>query len=88
MQIGAFTNAVQSDVLSKKFNITESIKSEMAQGFNKFMVGNFNEYKEARSHRENIKQKGCSSAFVVAYNGAKRITVQEALMITSQKWFK
>ncbi len=52
------------------------------------MVGNFNEYKEARSHRENIKQKGCSSAFVVAYNGAKRITVQEALMITSQKWFK
>ena len=88
VQIGAFTNAIQSDVLAKKFNLSENIKSEMAQGFNKFMVGNFNEYKEARSHRENIKQKGCSSAFVVAYNGAKRITVQEALMITSQKWFK
>ncbi len=88
VQIGAFNNAIQSEVLSKKFNISENIKSEMAQGFNKFMVGNFNEYKEARSHRENIKQKGCSSAFVVAYNGAKRITVQEALMITSQKWFK
>ena len=88
VQIGAFTNAIQSDVLAKKFNISENIKSEMAQGFNKFMVGNFNEYKEARSHRENIKQKGCGSAFVVAYNGAKRITVQEALMITSQKWFK
>lgn len=88
VQIGAFNNAIQSDVLAKKFNISENIKSEMAQGFNKFMVGNFNEYKEARSHRENIKQKGCSSAFVVAYNGAKRITVQEALMITSQKWFK
>lgn len=88
VQIGAFINAIQTDVLSKKFNITESIKSEMAQGFNKFMVGNFNEYKEARTHRENVKQKGCNSAFVVAYNGAKRITVQEALMITSQKWFK
>jgi cell division septation protein DedD len=88
VQIGAFNNAIQSEVLAKKFNISENIKSEMAQGFNKFMVGNFNEYKEARSHRENIKQKGCSSAFVVAYNGAKRITVQEALMITSQKWFK
>ena len=88
VQIGAFTNAIQSDVLARKFNISENIKSEMAQGFNKFMVGNFNEYKDARSHRENIKQKGCSSAFVVAYNGAKRITVQEALMITSQKWFK
>ncbi|MES2514172.1 MAG: hypothetical protein V4580_08500 [Bacteroidota bacterium] len=88
VQIGAFVNAIQADVLSKKFNISENIKSEMAQGFNKFMVGNFNQYADARSHRENIKQKGCNSAFVVAYNGAKRITVQEALMITSQKWFK
>lgn len=88
VQIGAFRNAIQSDVLSKKFNITETIKSEMADGYSKFMVGNFNEYKEARSHREQVKQKGCNSAFVVAYNGSKRITVQEALMITSQKWFK
>lgn len=88
VQIGAFRNAIQSDVLSKKFNITETIKSEMAEGFSKFMVGSFNEYKQARSHRETIKQKGCNSAFVVAYNGSKRITVQEALMITSQKWFK
>lgn len=88
VQIGAFRNAIQSDVLSKKFNITETIKSEMAEGFSKFMVGSFNEYKQARSHRENVKQKGCNSAFVVAYNGSKRITVQEALMITSQKWFK
>lgn len=88
VQVGAFRNAIQSDVLSKKFNISETIKSEMAEGYNKFMVGSFNEYKQARSHREDVKQKGCNSAFVVAYNGAKRITVQEALMITSQKWFK
>lgn len=88
VQVGAFRNAIQSDVLSKKFNISETIKSEMAEGYNKFMIGSFNEYKQARSHREYVKQKGCSSAFVVAYNGAKRITVQEALMITSQKWFK
>ncbi len=88
VQVGAFRNALQSDVLSKKFNISETIKSEMAEGYNKFMIGSFNEYKQARSHREDVKQKGCSSAFVVAYNGAKRITVQEALMITSQKWFK
>ena len=88
VQIGAFKNAIESDVLSKKFKISETIKSEMSEGFSKFMVGNFGEYKQARSHRENIKQKGCNSAFVVAYNGAKRITVQEALMITSQKWFK
>ncbi len=88
VQVGAFRNAIQSDVLSKKFNISEPIKSEMAEGYSKFIVGNFGEYKQARNHREDIKQKGCNSAFVVAYNGAKRITVQEALMITSQKWYK
>ena len=88
VQIGAFTNAIASDVLAKKFNISEKIKSEMAEGFSKFMIGNFGEYKEARTNRETMKEKGCRSAFVVAYNGAKRITVQEALMITNQKWFK
>ena len=88
VQIGAFTNAIASEVLAKKFNINEKIKSEMAEGFSKFMIGNFGEYKVARTNRETMKEKGCRSAFVVAYNGAKRITVQEALMITNQKWFK
>lgn len=88
VQIGAFRNAIQPDVLSKKFNISETIKSEMADGYSKFMVGSYGEYKQARDHRENMKQKGCNSAFVAAYNGPKRITVQEALMISSQKWYK
>ncbi len=88
VQIGAFRNAIAADVLSKKFNLSEAVRSEMADGYNKFMVGNFNDYKGAHDHRENIKQKGCASAFVAAYNGPKRITVQEALMITNQKWFK
>lgn len=88
VQIGAFRAAIASEKLAKKFSISENIKSEMAEGYNKFMVGNFNEYKFARDHRETIKQKGCADAFVIAYNGPKRITVQEALMITNQKWFK
>lgn len=88
VQIGAFRAAVASETLAKKFNLSENIKSEMTDGFNKFMVGNFNEYKLARDHRETVKQKGCASAFVTAYNGPKRITVQEALMITNQRWFK
>jgi cell division protein FtsN len=88
VQIGAFRAAIATETLAKKFNLSENIKSEMAEGYNKFMVGNFNEYKLARNHRETIKQKGCASAFVAAYNGPKRITVQEALMITNQRWFK
>lgn len=58
----------------------------MAEGFSKFMIGNYGTYSVARNNREKMKDKGCRSAFVVAYNGPKRITVQEALMITNQKW--
>lgn len=90
VQIGAFTNnSVTSNTLSKKFNITETINSEMQGGFFKFMIGNYQEYKMARDKRENTKNNNkVKSAFVVAYNGAKRVTVQEALMISNQKWFK
>jgi hypothetical protein len=90
VQVGAFTNAgVTANLLSSKFGIKEKIRSEMASGFTKFMVGNHNEYKSARDHRETVKtNNGVNSAFVVAYNGGRRITVQEALTITNQKWFK
>ena len=90
VQIGAFTSSkVGVDNLKKRFSITESIKSEMQGGFSKFMVGSHSEYKDARDHREVIKVTNkVKSAFVVAYNSGKRITVQEALMISNQKWFK
>ena len=90
VQIGAFTNSgVSTSTLARKFNVTETIKSEMQGGFSKFMIGNYAEYKEARDRREGAKNNNnIKSAFVVAYNGPKRITVQEALMISNQKWFK
>lgn len=90
VQIGAFTNSkVSAQRLKTKFKISEKIQSEMQGGFSKFMVGAHPEYKSARDHREKIKNNnGIASAFVVAYNTGKRITVQEALMISNQKWFK
>lgn len=66
VQIGAFTNAIASSVLTRKFNVTENIKSEMAEGFSKFMIGNYDTYKTARDNREKMKNKGCRTAFVVA----------------------
>jgi hypothetical protein len=88
VQIGAFNNpAVTSGMLARKFNVKGNIISEMQAGMNKFMVGNHNDYKNAHDQRDNIRPS-IQSAFVVAYNGAKRITVQEALMLTNQKWFK
>lgn len=90
VQIGAFTNGnVDARRLAKKFSISENIKSEMAGGFSKFMVGNHAEYKNARDHREKMRNSNkIATAFVVAYNTGKRITVQEALMISNQKWYR
>jgi hypothetical protein len=90
VQIGAFKNAkVTVGKLRKKFKVKEPIQSEMQEGFTKFMTGRHDEYGTARNHREKLKENnGIKSAFVVAYNNGKRITVQEALMITNQKWFK
>ena len=89
VQIGAYTNMnVTSSRLAAMYKISENIRSEMAGGFTKFMIGKHNEYKQARDHRETAKGKGVNGAFVAAYNGPTRITVQEALMISNQKWYK
>ncbi len=88
VQVGAFNNsAVTAQTISRKFGIRDRIISEMHNNMVKFMVGNHGDYKNARDQREQVKAS-VNSAFVVAYNGAKRITVQEALMLTNQKWFK
>lgn len=90
VQVGAFTNtAVNASVLARKFSINENIRTESQDGMSKFLVGKHKEYKKARNHRETVKNvNGVKSAFVVAYNGGSRITVQEALMMCNQRWFK
>lgn len=89
VQIGAFSNSeVSASKLARVFNINDKISSEMQGGFSKFMIGNYPEYKSARDKRESAMNKGVNGAFVVAYNSGKRITVQEALMLSNQKWLK
>ena len=88
VQIGAFKAKIAADKLASLYQLKEPIKSDMHDGFHKFMIGNFDAYKQARLRRDEITQSGCNGAFVTAYNGSSRITVQEALMISNQKWFK
>lgn len=90
VQIGAFKNEnVNAKRIKQKFKITEAIRSEMQEGFSKFLIGSHVLYRDARYHRDVMKNvNGVKTAFVTAYSGAKRITVQEALMISNQKWFK
>ncbi|MCX6295717.1 MAG: SPOR domain-containing protein [Bacteroidetes bacterium] len=88
VQIAALHNAVNANVLATRYNISSKVNTEMGDGFTKYTVGSHNDYKEARDAREDVRNKGVVGPFVTAYNSGKRITVQEALMITSQKWFR
>jgi len=60
----------------------------MNGGFTKYTVGNYQDYKAVRDAREDIRNKGIVGPFVVSYNSGSRITVQEALMISHQQWYK
>lgn len=87
VQVGAGHKKVSSNYFSNKFNLKEVVSTESHQGWIKYIVGNFNDYKSARDKRNSIRNK-IKSAFVTAYNKGERITVQEALMIANQKWYK
>ena len=88
VQIAALHNARAPEQLAAMYNINQKVNTEMQDGYTKYVVGSHKVYKEAHDARDQIKIKGVSDAWVTAYNKGKRITVQEALMITSQKWYK
>ena len=88
VQIGAFKNGVNAGSLAKKYALHDHVNTEMHEGFTKCILGKYNEYKIARDSREIVKHKGVEGAFVTAYNSGKRITIQEALMVSNQKWYK
>ncbi len=90
VQIAAGKNNLKADVFAKLYNFDEGYKLEYLGSWFKYTTGYHQVYKSARDGRERIKTKydKFQGPFVAAYNDGERITVQEALMITSQKWFQ
>jgi hypothetical protein len=88
VQIAAMQRNVPVSYYAGIYAIASPINREQVDGLNKYTTGNYNSYDAARNGREQLRGKGVQGPFVTAYSNGRRITVQEALMITSQKWVK
>ena len=90
VQIAAGKKEVSENYFSVNHNLNEKVSIEFHEGWRKYTIGQFPIYKEARDKRNIIwkADNKISDAFVTAYNQGNRITVQEALMISKQQWFK
>jgi hypothetical protein len=88
VQIGAYVRMLPVSYFNQAFHFTGLVNAEQHNGLNKYVTGSFTSYEAAHDSRNNVRNTGITDAFVIAYNNGKRITVQEALMITSQKWIQ
>ena len=87
VQVAATKNPVVTDYFKEKFNFRLPTKEENVESWWKYSTGIHEEYAEAKNLRDEIRENyGFHGPFVIAKDDGQRISVQEALMKTGQKW--
>ncbi|HNK84520.1 MAG TPA: hypothetical protein PKL41_04905, partial [Flavobacteriales bacterium] len=88
VQIMAAHREVGSAYFNSQFRYSGDFSIEHHEGWIKYVTGRYGQYREARDQRQNFIAAGHNfrGPFVTAYNNGDRITVQEALMLSNQKW--
>lgn len=88
VQIMAAHREVGSEYFDHQFHYGGDFSIERHEGWIKYVTGKHSDYRSAHDQRDGFVRAGHNfrGPFVTAYNNGDRITVQEALMITHQKW--
>ncbi|CAM3621180.1 N-acetylmuramoyl-L-alanine amidase family protein [Flavobacterium saliperosum] len=77
IQISA--SAKKMDLIPSNFSGLNSISMEDDGKIIKYFYGNTNKYAEAKKLLDDAKEKGYTSAFIVAYKNGQKLSIQEAL---------
>ena len=89
VQVLAAHKTVDAKYIKKRYNgYNNKLNLDNHEGWIKYTTKGVNTYKDARDTRNDFKKYEFPGPFVTAYNSGERITVQEGLMLSSQKWIK
>ncbi len=78
VQIGAFSNPLDSNIISKIYDVNKSVDVDYSEGNYIYTVGTFRNYYEAKSYQ---KACGIDGAFLVLFYMGDRINKNMALEI-------
>ncbi|PCH92661.1 MAG: hypothetical protein COB85_07910 [Bacteroidetes bacterium] len=78
IQVAAAYGPIEIPFLSRKYGIAEPINEEMHNKMNKYTVGSFKKYSEAKNHLSKVKNTyNVQGAFITAYLEKLRIPVNQ-----------
>jgi hypothetical protein len=80
VQVAATKRKVEGSDFKAQFNLSDNVAWEEHEGWNKYVIGEFQNYKAAKAYSNSVRDNnGVPGPFVTSYLDGVRISVQEAL---------